>query len=264
MISDTAPFKAADSPLLDVDSGAVIHVAAHPAGSDSAAPPHPSTPLPLPLLATPSLAPGSPLDSTPSNSVSERVANKTNIELHLPAPTELSAADDNDAETSMTIEGELTMAERTLVEDILLQDEGEDAEVERKLRHVKGPSSSSLSLVARGHARKASASASSVGHVVQRSVDGHADPLRMTEEAGRADAETPHVEGESEESRPMAKAPRRASHLRLDTTHPPSPMPWEVVPPPLENNLTALAGYYSPTSPAKFRTLQNTGCVHSR
>ncbi len=90
-----------------------------PLGSDSAAPPHPSTPLPLPLLATPSLAPGSPLDSTPSNSASERIENKTIIEPYLPAATELSAAHDNDTETSITIEGELTMAECTLVEDTL-------------------------------------------------------------------------------------------------------------------------------------------------
>lgn len=261
MISDAAPFRAADSPLPDVDSGAVIHVAAPPAGGDSATPPYPATPLALPLLSTPSPGPGGPLDPTPSSSPSAKIANTTNIETHLPAPAELSAADDYDAEASMTIEGELTMAERTLVEDTVPREEGEDAEVERKLRHVKGPSSSSLSLIARGHARKASASASSVGHVVQRSVDGHADPLRMAEEAGCADADTPHVEEESEESRPVAKARRRASHLRLDTTQPPSPMPWEVVPPPLENNLTALAGYYSPTSPAKFRTLQNAGCV---
>lgn len=93
------------------------------------------------------------------------------------------------------------------VEGTLPREEEEVVEVERKLRNVKSPSSSSLSLVAREHARKLSTSASSVGHVVQRSVDGHADQLRISE-AGRAEVDTLHIEEGSEESRPMAKAPR--------------------------------------------------------
>lgn len=59
---------------------------------------------------------------------------------------------------------------------------------------------------------------------------------------------------------PPMQAARRASHLKLDI-HPPSPPPWELVDPPLDNNATAVGGggdYYSPTG-SKFRTLQSSG-----
>jgi len=51
---------------------------------------------------------------------------------------------------------------------------------------------------------------------------------------------------------------RRTSHLHLDLK-PASPLPWEQVDPPLDNNLKAIAGYYSPGTWHKFRTLQNAG-----
>ncbi|CAA7264677.1 unnamed protein product [Cyclocybe aegerita] len=57
--------------------------------------------------------------------------------------------------------------------------------------------------------------------------------------------------------RPSPAASRRASHLRLDLK-PPSPQPWDHIDPPLDNNLKAIAGYYSPGT-TKFRTLQSAG-----
>ncbi|KAF8895031.1 Golgin subfamily A member 7/ERF4 family-domain-containing protein [Gymnopilus junonius] len=60
---------------------------------------------------------------------------------------------------------------------------------------------------------------------------------------------------EEEERKPVQ---RRTSHLRLDLK-PHSPLPWEQVNPPLDNNLKAIAGYYSPVTSHKFRTLQSSG-----
>lgn len=59
------------------------------------------------------------------------------------------------------------------------------------------------------------------------------------------------------EGKPMGS--RRTSHLRLDLK-PPSPQPWDQIEPPLNNNMKAVAGYYSPAaSQQKFHSMQNTG-----
>ncbi|PPQ90449.1 hypothetical protein CVT25_014967 [Psilocybe cyanescens] len=59
---------------------------------------------------------------------------------------------------------------------------------------------------------------------------------------------------------PISAVARRASHLRLDLKPAPaSPLPWEQVDPPPDNNSKSIAGYYSPVSSQKFRTLQNSG-----
>ncbi|KAF9042065.1 Golgin subfamily A member 7/ERF4 family-domain-containing protein, partial [Panaeolus papilionaceus] len=63
------------------------------------------------------------------------------------------------------------------------------------------------------------------------------------------------------EGKPMGS--RRTSHLRLDLK-PPSPQPWDQIEPPLNNNMKAVAGYYSPAaSQQKFHSMQNTGMSRS-
>jgi hypothetical protein len=49
---------------------------------------------------------------------------------------------------------------------------------------------------------------------------------------------------------------QRTSHLRLNLK-PPSPLPWERIEPPLDNNVKATAGYYSPVT-SRFRTMQSS------
>lgn len=71
-----------------------------------------------------------------------------------------------------------------------------------------------------------------------------------------------HVNEHRKAEVPPMQSARRASHLKLDI-QPPSPPPWEVVDPPLDNNATAVGSggdYYSPTT-SKFRTLQSAGHV---
>ncbi|KAH9487172.1 hypothetical protein JR316_0001241 [Psilocybe cubensis] len=59
---------------------------------------------------------------------------------------------------------------------------------------------------------------------------------------------------------PASAIARRASHLRLDLKPTPSsPLPWEQIDPPPDNNSKSIAGYYSPAASQKFRTLQSSG-----
>jgi hypothetical protein len=183
----------------------------------------------------------------------------------------------DDAETSMTLEGETTMAERTLVEDTPEDEEQQNV----KKTHAKGLSGSSFGSRApvRGHGQQ-----KSVGSV------RHGDPLRREEEEA---GEETVLEGdivdfreakESEEGdngsgegagqvlaisgEKGSQPTRRPAHLTLDARGPspsPTPTPWEDIDPPLDHNLKAMAGYYSVgvSGPPKFRTLQNSGCVFS-
>lgn len=264
MISDVAPSGDAASPTADATAGQAVHAA--PAAGDVSVSPtaQPSTPLsPLPPPFTLPELRGPPVGDTAEHialdSMSVAAASPSIARLTAPPPAEATArqAAAADLSMNMTLEGE-----RTLVED-----EEEDGEMRRALRHVKGPSSSSLSLIARGHAKKASASSN--GHAPQRSVDAHADPLRMEQDEEEEDVTAARTASpiqfreDGEESRPLetrAGPVRRASHLRVDIKNPPSPMPWEVVAPPLDNNdnLAALATHYSPLESHKFRTLQNS------
>lgn len=59
---------------------------------------------------------------------------------------------------------------------------------------------------------------------------------------------------------PASAIARRASHLRLDLKPAPaSPLPWEQIEPPPDNNSKSIAGYYSPVASQKFRTSQGSG-----
>ncbi|KAF9480420.1 hypothetical protein BDN70DRAFT_877556 [Pholiota conissans] len=187
-----------------------------------------------------------PTTATPfTNTVTATTSNSIPEPLH-----------EDDADISMTQEGELTMvAERTLVED-----EGGDVKGARAHMHVKGPSSSSLP--------------------PRLALVQHDDPLRKEEEEAGEETvlevvdfpeekrgSTDRQRGEGVLGRVLEiggeKAPsRRPSHLRVDVQGPTATAtPWEDVEPPLENNLRVLATYYSPggTASQKFRTLQNSG-----
>lgn len=180
-------------------------------------------------------------------------------------------------------EGELasmTMAEQTLVEGTV----GGVGEEGRRT-HAKGPSTSSLSLPTKedyiskksldrhrrdgslgGGARRSEDQPKSAGTTTTGATW---DPLKHEEVDKTHDTIIVEDDGDDvvdsngklvyphDQVKPAsAVPPRRASHLRLDIK-PASPTPWERVEPPLDNNLKAIAGYYSPVASQKFQTFQN-------
>ncbi|KDR84739.1 hypothetical protein GALMADRAFT_82682 [Galerina marginata CBS 339.88] len=203
-----------------------------------------------------------------------------------PGGTEMQSAATNtsvsmigDANSNRDVEveaGSTTMAERTLVE-------GADSIAKS---HARGESTSSFSLPLKEEytyapkksmesqrGRPGSASATGATWDPLKSSDKQEedtdsekmetqDKTVIMEEGDVVDSRGRllHVEGEVEEGKAShpSVASRRASHLRLDLKSS-SPMPWEQVEPPLDNNLKAIAGYYSPVTSHKFRTLQNSG-----
>lgn len=180
----------------------------------------------------------------------------------------------HDANTSAaSLEGESTttmnMAERTLVEE------------ESKKGHKSGPSTSSLSLPPSkdDDAQKRTSLDRVSDHNANATTTTPTtpttwDPLNHAEEVegDRTHGQDKTVvveEGDDvvdatgkviypDEELGRKPVQRRTSHLHLDLK-PASPLPWEQVDPPLDNNLKAIAGYYSPGTWHKFRTLQNAG-----
>jgi len=175
---------------------------------------------------------------------------------------------DLDLSTTMTVEGELgelgstTMAERTLV--------GDEGEEEKRGIHNGGEGSGLTTMTKAAHTQTKSLGS-------QVSVEGVHDkptpswvPLNTTAGEGIEMQEREKsivVEEDIADSKgklllpdgdTVAKLPisRRGSHLRLDLK-PPSPLPWEEIGPPLDNNVKAIAGYYSPAT-SRFRMMQSS------
>jgi len=196
-------------------------------------------------------------NSTVSEGENFEAAHHTDTQLH-----------DLDLSTTMTVGGELgelgstTMAERTLVED-----EGEE---ERRGIH-NGGEGSGLAMTKAAHApTKSLGSQVSVNGVHDKPTPSWVplnttagEGIEMQEREKSIVMEEDIVDSKGKLLLPdgdtVAKLPisRRGSHLRLDLKPPSSPLPWEEIGPPLDNNLKAIAGYYSPAT-SRFRMMQSS------
>ena len=182
---------------------------------------------------------------------------------------------DLDASITMTVGGEpgelgsTTMAERTLVED-----EGVGEQEERGSGHSMGGEGSGLTATINGaHAHKKSLGSqvsleevhdkpipswvpnTTTGEGIEMQERGEATVM-VVEEEDIVDSKGKLLfpDGDTPAKLPIS---RRGSHLKLDLK-PPSPLPWEQVGPPLDNNLKAVGGYYSPAT-SRFRVIQGSG-----
>lgn len=178
-----------------------------------------------------------------------------------------------DVSITMTVGGEpgelgsTTMAERTLVED-----EGEREQEKKGTDYSEGGEGSSLRTTIKGaHAHKKSLrSQVSLEEVrdkptpswVPNTTTGEGIEMQEREKSMVMVAEEDIVDSKGKLLFPdedtTAKLPisRRGSHLKLDLK-PPSPLPWEHIGPPLDNNLKAIGGYYSPAT-SRFRVMQSS------
>lgn len=179
-----------------------------------------------------------------------------------------------DVSMTMTVGGEpgelgsTTMAERTLVED-----EGEGGQEKSRTHHNKGGEGSGLAPTMKGaHVHKKSlGSQVSVEEVHDKptpswiplnTTAGEGIEMQEREKSMVAEEDIVDLKGKLlfADGDTVAKMPvsRRGSHLRLDLNlkppKPPSPLPWEEIGPPLDNNLK---GYYS-TETSRFRAMQNS------
>jgi hypothetical protein len=155
------------------------------------------------------------------------------------------------------------MAERTLVED-----EGEGEQEKSGTHHNKeGEGSGSTTTTKGAHAHKKSqGSQVSMEEVHDKPAPSWVplntaagEGIEMQEREKSIVAEEDVVDSNGKLLFPdgdTVAVSRRGSHLRLDLK-PPSPLPWEQIGPPLDNNLKAIAGYYSPAT-SRFRAMQNS------
>jgi len=232
---------------------------APPAHNSTQHPPQASTTLPnASSISTPISTPIAP----GTEQIEDTHHTDTDTQLH-----------DLDVSITMTVGGEpgelgsTTMAERTLVED-----EGEREQEKKGTDHSEGGEGSSLRTTIKGtHAHKKSLrSQVSLEEVRDKptpswdpsTVTGEVIEMQEREKSTVMVAEEDIVDSKGKLLFPdedtTAKLPisRRGSHLKLDLK-PPSPLPWEQIGPPLDNNLKAIGGYYSPAT-SRFRAMQSS------
>ena len=142
-------------------------------------------------------------------------------------------------DANMTIPGEpgsTTLAEQTLVESMHGgEDEGR--------KHKRDLSNSSSSYVKREGQLRWSEDGQVWNHTTVDIVDVKGKPLALYDnhsDAGSQNGLPLRIKGNGRSLRPP--------HLRLDLTKEESTMPWERIDPPLDTDLKAITGYYSPTA----------------
>lgn len=171
----------------------------------------------------------------------------TNATVASEGVTERQMADASiDANMAIAPEPELKIAlEQTLVESVY----GDDDEKEEGRKHLRDLSNASSSYVKREGQTRQSGDGQVWNHATGDAVDVKGEPLIFDDDDDGSQKGPVHIKTNGRALRP--------SHLRLNLSKE-STMPWERVDPPLDSDLKAITGYYSP---AASQRKSRTGCV---